>query len=143
MQIFYVMGHLISVPVLVTPLHRRALQNATISNIKGDNCKALQNYAKNSFVTDSALHAQLWQSIHTRIYTLLTFWRIFWNKLTVVPLVPVHLYSQLVLLAFSVHVRIKLCFQLLIAVHIRVKRSLSDSRFAMCLPLNLSTGRVL
>jgi hypothetical protein len=45
---------------LVMPLHRRALQNATISNIKNDNCKALQNYAKNnSFVTDSALHAQL------------------------------------------------------------------------------------
>jgi hypothetical protein len=42
--------------VLVTPLHWRAFQNATISNMQSDNCKALQNYAESdSFITDSAL----------------------------------------------------------------------------------------
>jgi hypothetical protein len=42
-------------------LHWRPLQNATISNIKSDNFKALQKPAKSdSFVTDNAQHAQLW-----------------------------------------------------------------------------------
>jgi hypothetical protein len=46
------------VPVVpLTPLHWRPLQNATISNINSDNCKALQKMAKSdSFVTDKAAY---------------------------------------------------------------------------------------
>jgi hypothetical protein len=36
-------------------------------NMKGDNCKALQKPAKSdSFVTDNALHAQLWGLVRLR-----------------------------------------------------------------------------
>jgi hypothetical protein len=44
----------------VTPLHCSPLQNATISNMKSNNCNALQKKVESdSFLTDSVLHAQL------------------------------------------------------------------------------------